>query len=110
MSGGLRIERRFTRARDGGVLDPYETVEWDKRSTCITNPDGSVVFKMDDVEVPTAWSQVASDILASKYLRKAGVPKVDNAGNEVVDENGRPTTGELLAPLSRSGRGPFRPG
>jgi ribonucleoside-diphosphate reductase alpha chain len=73
---GLRVPRRYTRP---GV-DPLDEVRWDKRRTVITNPDGSVVFQMDDVEVPADWSQLATDIVVSKYFRKAGVPKT---GNEV---------------------------
>src|SRR5438552_11804871 len=67
---GMRVPRRFTRP---GV-HPFDEVRWDKRRTVITNPDGSVVFQMDDVEVPADWSQLAVDILVSKYFRKAGVP------------------------------------
>ena len=67
---GLRVPRRFTKP---GV-DPLDQVTWDKRRTVITNPDGSVVFQMDDVEVPADWSQLATDIVVSKYFRKAGVP------------------------------------
>ncbi len=54
---------------------PYARVSFKKTSCEIRNPDGSVVFMLDDVEVPTAWSRVASDVLAQKYFRKAGVPK-----------------------------------
>ena len=79
-------------------IDPYRTVEWDRRTTRITNTDGSVVFEMKDVEVPRQWSQVAGDILASKYLRKAGVPVRDASGNLVRDAAGDPmTTGETSA-------------
>ncbi len=67
---GLRVPRHFTRP---GV-DPLDDVRWDRRRTVIANPDGSVVFQMDDVEVPAAWSQLATDIVVSKYFRKAGVP------------------------------------
>ena len=66
---GLRFHRHFTTQ---GV-DPLDQVEWVSRSSLITNPDGSVVFRADDVEVPTSWSQLATDIVASKYFRKAGV-------------------------------------
>ncbi len=79
-------------------VDPYRTVEWDRRTTRITNTDGSVVFEMKDVEVPRQWSQVAGDILASKYLRKAGVPVRDASGNVVRDAAGDiMTTGETSA-------------
>jgi ribonucleoside-diphosphate reductase alpha chain len=69
---GLRVPRRFTRP---GV-NPLDEVVWDKRRTVIANPDGSVVFHMDEVEVPADWSQLATDIVVSKYFRKAGVPGV----------------------------------
>src|SRR3989442_3451233 len=67
---GLRVPRRFTRMGQG----PYEGIQWEKRRTVISNPDGSIVFQMDDVEVPAAWSQLATDIVVSKYFRKAGLP------------------------------------
>src|SRR5436309_12784299 len=66
----MRIERRFT--KDG--QSPYADIEFRSTISEIRNPDGSVVFKADDVEVPAFWSQVASDVLAQKYFRKAGVP------------------------------------
>ena len=67
---GVSVSRRYTRAG----INPLDEVRWDRRQTVITNPDGSVVFRMDDVEVPEAWSQLATDIVVSKYFRKAGVP------------------------------------
>jgi hypothetical protein len=69
------VGRRFS----APGTDPLDAVEMEVRRSVITNPDGSVVFRMDDVEVPAAWSQLATDIVASKYLRKAGVP---NGGRE----------------------------
>ncbi len=66
---GLRIARKFT--QEG--IHPFDQVEWSRRSSVIANPDGSVVFKMEDVEVPKSWSQLATDIVVSKYFRKAGV-------------------------------------
>ncbi|HEX6301850.1 MAG TPA: vitamin B12-dependent ribonucleotide reductase [Acidimicrobiia bacterium] len=89
MSKGLRITRRFTEAG----TDPYDKFEWSRRNSRITNPDGSVVFEMSDAEIPAQWSQVASDIMVSKYFRKAGVPQVDDEGNPVVDGDGNPVTG-----------------
>jgi ribonucleoside-diphosphate reductase alpha chain len=89
MSKGLRITRRFTEAG----TDPYSQFEWSRRNSKITNPDGSVVFEMTDAEIPAHWSQVASDIMVSKYFRKAGVPQLDDEGNPVVDDNGNPVTG-----------------
>src|SRR6202158_2196577 len=66
----MRIERRYT--KDG--QSPYAAIEFRLTTSEIRNPDGSVVFHADDVEVPVSWSQVASDVLAQKYFRKAGVP------------------------------------
>jgi ribonucleoside-diphosphate reductase alpha chain len=71
----MRITRKFTTAG----TDPFATVTWTTRSSRITNPDGSVVFQMDDAEVPSTWSQLATDIVVSKYFRKAGVPQSDGS-------------------------------
>src|SRR5690606_32111564 len=67
----MRIVRRFT--TEG--RDVYEAIPFRLTQSEIRNPDGSVVFKADQIEVPADWSQVASDILAQKYFRKRGVPK-----------------------------------
>ncbi|HML06548.1 MAG TPA: adenosylcobalamin-dependent ribonucleoside-diphosphate reductase [Xanthobacteraceae bacterium] len=66
----MRIERRYTKAGQS----PYADIVFRLTASEIRNPDGSIVFHADDVEVPEAWSQVASDVLAQKYFRKAGVP------------------------------------
>ena len=66
----MRIERRYT--KDG--QSPYAEIEFRLTTSEIRNPDGSVVFHAENVEVPAKWSQVASDVLAQKYFRKAGVP------------------------------------
>ena len=66
----MRIDRRFTTEGE----DPYEHIPFECRSSEIRNPDGSPVFTADDIEVPARWSQVASDVVAQKYFRKAGVP------------------------------------
>jgi ribonucleoside-diphosphate reductase alpha chain len=66
----MRIERRFT--KDG--QSPYADIQFRLATSEIRNPDGSIVFHLDNVEVPEFWSQVASDVLAQKYFRKAGVP------------------------------------
>ncbi|WP_152045795.1 vitamin B12-dependent ribonucleotide reductase [Aureimonas psammosilenae] len=68
----MKIERRYTKAGEGA----YAAVEFRKATSEIRNPDGSVVFRLADIDVPAQFSQVASDILAQKYFRKAGVPKV----------------------------------
>jgi ribonucleoside-diphosphate reductase alpha chain len=66
----MHIARRFTTAGE----DPYAAVPFRTATSEIRNPDGSLVFQADKIEVPAEWSQVASDILAQKYFRKAGVP------------------------------------
>ena len=85
----MKIERRFTTSG----TSPYDLVQYTHRASVLRNPDGSTVFQMDDIEVPVRWSQVATDILAQKYFRKAGVPVVDESGNAVVDDKGHPVTG-----------------
>jgi ribonucleoside-diphosphate reductase alpha chain len=88
-SRGLTIERVFTRPGE----DPYDSIEWIQRTSRISNPDGSVVFEMDDAEIPASWSQVATDIMVSKYFRKAGVPQYDESGNQIFGEDGEPALG-----------------
>ena len=70
---GLSFDRHYT--RDG--VSPYDMFEYDYRTSTIRNPNGEKVFEMTNVEVPHHWSQIATDILAQKYFRKAGVPQVD---------------------------------
>jgi ribonucleoside-diphosphate reductase alpha chain len=79
----MRIDRRYTTAGHG----PYAGMEFAFTKSEIRNPDGSVVFKLENVEVPASWSQVASDVLAQKYFRKAGVP----ARLKKVEENDVPS-------------------
>ncbi len=73
---GVTFGRFFTKPD----AHPLDEIKYAKRSSVITNPDGSVVFKMENVEVPESWSQLATDIIVSKYFRKAGVP---GTGTEV---------------------------
>ncbi len=72
---GLQFSRRFTKD-DVNVFDLFE---YDYRTSVIKNPTGEVVFEMNNVEVPKQWSQIATDILAQKYFRKAGVPQADGS-------------------------------
>jgi ribonucleoside-diphosphate reductase alpha chain len=85
----VRIERRFTRKG----LGPYYGIRFVKRSSEIRNPDGSLVFKLDNIEVPEQWSQLAVDILAQKYFRKAGVPQVGPDGKPLLGPDGQPVLG-----------------
>ena len=66
----MKIKRQFTTAGKCA----YQDINFTSTSSEIKNPDGSIVFQLDNVEVPTNWSQVASDVIAQKYFRKAGVP------------------------------------
>jgi ribonucleoside-diphosphate reductase alpha chain len=79
----MQIRRLFTEANK----DPLSSIDFTRRTSEIKNPDGSIVFKMEDVVVPSHWSQVAVDIIAQKYFRKAGVPKL----LKKVREKGVPT-------------------
>ncbi len=72
-AAGLRFPRHFT--KEG--ITPFDMFEYDYRTSVIKNTTGEVVFQMDNVEVPKQWSQIATDILAQKYFRKAGVPQPD---------------------------------
>ena len=67
----MKIERRYTVAGQ----DAYAGIDFRNAVSEIKNPDGSIVFRLEGIEVPSSWSQVATDILAQKYFRKAGVPK-----------------------------------
>lgn len=67
----MQIKRHFTQSGQS----PFERIEFRTTSSEIRNPDGSVVFKLDNINVPANWSQVACDVLAQKYFRKAGVAR-----------------------------------
>src|SRR3989339_525308 len=68
----MQIKRFYTESGK----DPLSSFKFEKRTSEIRNPDGSIVFRMEDIVVPSQWSQVATDIIAQKYFRKAGVPKL----------------------------------
>ncbi|MEP7110092.1 MAG: vitamin B12-dependent ribonucleotide reductase [Ferruginibacter sp.] len=85
-ANGLKFSRQFT--KEG--VSPYDMFEYDYRTSVIKNPSGEVVFQMDNVEVPKQWSQIATDILAQKYFRKAGIPQADGT-------SGRETTIKQVA-------------
>jgi ribonucleoside-diphosphate reductase alpha chain len=72
---GLEFSRRFTKEN----VSPFDQFEYDYRDSVIKNPNGEKVFEMNNVEVPKQWSQIATDILAQKYFRKAGVPQPDGS-------------------------------
>ncbi len=72
---GMKVNKYYTKS----VSDPYSLFKYDLRTSVIKNPSGDIVFEMKDVEVPEHWSQIATDILAQKYFRKAGVPQEDGS-------------------------------
>ncbi|MCA8964967.1 MAG: hypothetical protein KDC48_08765, partial [Planctomycetes bacterium] len=76
----MKVTRRFTVKGKSA----YEGIPFVKRNSEIRNPNGSLVFEAKDIDVPAHWSQVAVDILAQKYFRKAGVPQL------TTDEQGNP--------------------
>src|ERR1700720_2135225 len=99
----MRIERRYTKPDQS----PYAEVAFRTTKSEIRNPDGSIVFSADGIEVPAAWSQVAADVLAQKYFRKAGVP----ARLKRIEEDAVPAflwrsaaDEEALAALPKTGR------
>jgi ribonucleoside-diphosphate reductase alpha chain len=85
----MKITRRFTVAND----KVWDSVEWATRTTKITNADGSIVFEMKNAEIPAEWSQLATDIMVSKYFRKAGVPQLNEDGTPELNDDGQAVTG-----------------
>lgn len=86
---GLRFPRHYT--KDG--VSPFDMFTYELRSSVIRQPSGQVIFEMHDVEVPKQWTQVATDILAQKYFRKAGVPQYDENGVAKMKADGTPELG-----------------
>jgi ribonucleoside-diphosphate reductase alpha chain len=85
----MHIARRFT----SSATDVFSTIPFEQRTSRITHTDGKVVFEMTDAEIPASWSQLATDIVVSKYFRKAGVPQLDADGLPMLDDNGKVKTG-----------------
>lgn len=88
--GTVDVGRYFTKESSE---DPLENSSYELRTTKITATDGSVIFEMKNAEVPKDWSQVAGDVLVSKYFRKAGVPLKDSHGKVLKNKDGSPKTG-----------------
>ena len=88
---GVTVERKYTRPGvnplDAGAPAPGgTTLVYERRSSIITNPDGSIVFKMEGAEIPSSWSQLATDIVISKYFRKAGIQGKKELGEKSVKQ------------------------
>lgn len=97
---GLKIDRLFTQPG----THPFDTVAWEKRTSRITNEKGKIIFEMLDAEMPVTWSQLATDIIVSKYFRKAGVPQSDDTGNPLVNADGTPVLGPEKSAKQAVGR------
>ncbi|MEN3002637.1 MAG: LAGLIDADG family homing endonuclease [Armatimonadota bacterium] len=90
---GLRIQRYFTQPG----IDPFDTVQWERRTAVITGERGEVVFEQKDVEVPAFWSQLATNVVASKYFRgQVGTPEREHSVRQVI--------GRVVETLTRWGR------
>ena len=90
---GLRVKRYFTQA---GV-DPFDQIEWEKRTAIITGERGEVVFEQSDVEVPRFWSQLATNVVVSKYFRgQVGTPERETSVRQVI--------GRVVETLTQWGR------
>src|SRR5215468_791135 len=85
----MRISRRFTAEGQS----PYAGIEFAQRTSEIRNPDGTTVFRQEDIAAPAEWSSVAVDILAQKYFRKSGVPQVGPDNRPLLDKDGQPVVG-----------------
>jgi len=78
---GLRVERRFTEA---GV-HPFDEVRWEKRTASIANEKGETVFEQTDCEIPAFWSQMATNVVVSKYFRGAlGTPRRETSVKQMI--------------------------
>jgi ribonucleoside-diphosphate reductase alpha chain len=104
----MMITRRYTTEGQ----DPFAGLQFVSRASRITNPDGSVVFEMKDLQAPENWSQVAVDILAQKYFRRAGVPerteRVPEAGVPEWLQRSRPVGGDKSTSQENDARQVFR--
>ncbi len=99
-TNGLKVERYFTKVD----THPFDSVSWDKRTSRISNEKGEVMFEMLDAEVPSSWSQLATDIIVSKYFRKAGVPQYDADGTALTNADGTPVLGPERSAKQTIGR------
>ena len=82
---GMELERRFTKADDGSRVDPIESEDWERRTAVISGEGGDVVFEQKDVEVPATWSQLATNVVASKYFRgQLGTPARETSVKQLI--------------------------
>jgi len=88
--GGLKISRRYT--TEG--VHPYDAIEWESRSATITNDKGETLFRQDDVEIPANWTQMATNVVVSKYFRGGqGTPDREQSVRQLIDRVADTVTG-----------------
>ena len=81
-SSGLRLKRRWTTKN----VDPYSEIEWELRSALITGPEGQVIFEQKDIEVPKSWTQLATNVVVSKYFKGApNTPERETSVRQMID-------------------------
>ena len=79
---GLTFERRWTTPG----IHPYDEIAWEQRTAAIGNESGKLVFEQKDVEVPTFWSQLATNVVVSKYFRgHVGTPERETSVRQLID-------------------------
>jgi ribonucleoside-diphosphate reductase alpha chain len=82
---GIKIERLFTLGEDGQRVDPMENLVWERRDATIAGEGGAVVFEQKDLEIPADWSQLATNVVASKYFRgPMGTPERENSVRQLI--------------------------
>src|SRR3990167_8623272 len=81
VGSGLKLERYFTRAQS----NPYDEIEWENRTAAIVNEKGKVVFEQANVEIPKPWSQMATNVVVSKYFRgPLGSPQREHGVRQLI--------------------------
>jgi ribonucleoside-diphosphate reductase alpha chain len=81
-SGGLVVEPVFCPTN---VVDPFDTVEWERRTAAIKGEDGQVLFEQNDCEVPAFWSQLATNVVVSKYFYgENGTPERERSVRQLI--------------------------
>ena len=84
-AAGLKVKQEFCPA---GVLDPFTTAEWETRSAAIKDESGGILFEQDNCEIPTTWSQLATNVIVSKYFYgEIGTPEREYSVRQLVRRN-----------------------
>ncbi len=103
---GLGLRRFYTTPG----IDPYSLIQWERRTAAITGESGKAVFEQTDVEIPSFWSQTATQVVASKYFRgRVGTPEREGSARQMVDRIVNVITAWGREPAARAGAGPPLP-